>query len=886
MFESMWSGIGRLMRAIHRGVSAAKLVGIFILIVCLTLSAFEAKRLLDARDEAMVKGRRNVVNLANSLIDHAEQALRTADAILISLKERVDRDGLDSAAMDRLRDLFEDEVRQIPQFKSLAVVDEHGAQFPNGRQDPRVSNVADRDYFRHHAAVDDSRIYVGAPVQGKRPGEWAIPISRRVNKPGGEFGGVVMVFVDPEYFQRFYEEFDLGQHGSILLASDRGTLLVRRPFVEANVGRDLGSSGIFAELKRAPSGSAEIRSSTDGVVRINGYAHGKTYPIVVAAAESTDDILESWWLKTEHELLELAVALGALGLLGVVIWRMTRALDRRAEEIETTAARFKTAIDNMSHGMCLFDAQQRVVVANDRYAEIYGLTPEQLRPGTTKRTILGHLERAGTHFTADPDAYIANNLRRRSEVQELADGRFIAITRHPMPDGGWLTVHEDVTERATRERRVTYLAEHDVLTGLLNRVALMSILDGEAAEAATATGRFAVFMLDLDRFKEVNDTCGHQAGDKVLVEVARRLRSSLRESDIVARLGGDEFAIIQPLVDGDKSSTVSLASRIAEILGQPFDLDGRLVSVGASMGIAFAPVDATAPKDLLKKADLALYATKRAGRGSYRLFSQEMIENSEEQAKLESELRKAIESGQFELHYQPLFETSSRRTVGAEALVRWRHPDRGLLPPSQFIPAAESSGLIVQLGEWVLRQACRDASAWPPHYHVAVNLSAVQFDKGHVLQQVRRVLADTGLAPQRLELEVTESAMLAGQPAHLETMRELKKLGIRLALDDFGTGYASARYLIDYPFDRIKIDRSFVADMLERRECAAVVAAVLTLAQTLGKEVTAEGVEKEEQMQFLRSSGVNLAQGYLLGKPAPLSEFLAESVSQPQQRVA
>ena len=340
--------------------------------------------------------------------------------------------------------------------------------------------------------------------------------------------------------------------------------------------------------------------------------------------------------------------------------------------------------------------------------------------------------------------------------------------------------------------------------------------------------------------------------------------------------------VLQPLDPG------RIASQSPAILTSL--LRGRLhfrgVIVTDSMEAAAVTAEADVPTAALRSLRAGADLILTTGRGSYRLFSQEMIENSEEQAKLESELRKAIESGQFELHYQPLFETSSRRTVGAEALVRWRHPDRGLLPPSQFIPAAESSGLIVQLGEWVLRQACRDASAWPPHYHVAVNLSAVQFDKGHVLQQVRRVLADTGLAPQRLELEVTESAMLAGQPAHLETMRELKKLGIRLALDDFGTGYASARYLIDYPFDRIKIDRSFVADMLERRECAAVVAAVLTLAQTLGKEVTAEGVEKEEQMQFLRSSGVNLAQGYLLGKPAPLSEFLAESVSQPQQRVA
>lgn len=474
-------------------------------------------------------------------------------------------------------------------------------------------------------------------------------------------------------------------------------------------------------------------------------------------------------------------------------------------------------------------------------------------------------------------------MKKSDEIQDLADGRTVSISRRILSDGGWLTTHEDITERRKGEKQIAYLAAHDALTGLPNRASFIDALEKATADGA---GNTAVFLLDLDRFKAVNDTLGHAAGDQLLKEVGVRLRAEIREGDTVARLGGDEFAILQKLDDASHEPAISLALRIIGVIAKPFELDGHIASVGTSIGIALCPEQGTDRSDLMKKADLALYAVKAEGRNDFRIYDAAMKKVVEHQKLLETELAEAIEREEFELYYQPVFDTKTKKIAGAEALIRWHHPSRGLLFPDSFIPMAEETGLIVALGEWVLQQACRDAAAWPGDLKVAVNLSARQFKPGNLFDVVLCSLVESGLNPQRLELEVTETALLDHQAEHLQTLRQLKNIGISIVLDDFGTGYSSARYLTLYPFDKIKIEKSFIQGMGTQRESSAIIASALALARGLDIAVTAEGVETQERLHQLTLAGVDFAQGYLIGRPVTLGEFLTEEPRSPSQVVA
>jgi diguanylate cyclase (GGDEF)-like protein len=423
-------------------------------------------------------------------------------------------------------------------------------------------------------------------------------------------------------------------------------------------------------------------------------------------------------------------------------------------------------------------------------------------------------------------------------------------------------------------QRVLELARIDTLTELPNRAVFLEQLEVAANAPDRSRGdTFSVIMLDLDRFKNVNDSLGHAAGDALLREAANRLRSALRDGDILARLGGDEFAIIQAACADQRMGSTDLATQICRRMSEPFQLPGHRVEVGVSIGIAMSPEHGDDPRELLKKADLALYRSKSAGRNCFTLYDDAMSLELEARNTLESDLREAIARGQMELHYQPVFDVKTGDRRGVEALVRWRHPNRGLIPPDQFIPLAEETGLIVPLGEWVLRRACRDATPWPADVRVAVNLSAVQFKQAELFDVIMSVLSETGLPPERLELEITESVLLERGAENYAFMQRLKKVGISFALDDFGTGHSSLSCLTAFPFDKIKIDKSFVSSLMENYKATAIVSSIATLARGLGISITAEGVETREQFEMLRTLGVNFVQGYLLGRPVPKDEL-------------
>ena len=436
-----------------------------------------------------------------------------------------------------------------------------------------------------------------------------------------------------------------------------------------------------------------------------------------------------------------------------------------------------------------------------------------------------------------------------------------------------IVVIDDITERRKTDQRIAFLAHHDALTGLANRAALTQKIEEAAARQRRRGEPFSVLLLDLDRFKQVNDTLGHPAGDTLLTEVAGRLTGLLRETDLLARLGGDEFAIIQAGEADQRAAASGLAARIIEAFGQPFEIEGGDIGIGTSIGIALAPEHATGADNLLKMADLALYRAKSGGRNGYRFFDPEMSEVASARHEIEMDLRRAIAQGEFELHYQPIIDTKTRKTCVAEALVRWRHPTKGLIFPDKFIPLAEETGLITQIGEWVLLAACTEAATWPADIKVAVNLSLVQFRKADLAKTVMRCLSASGLPPERLELEITETALIESAAECLPALRHFKTIGITIVLDDFGTGYSSLSQLAMFPFDKIKIDKSFTQNLTKRSECAAIISATLTLAQNLNIATTAEGIETADQCRILRLAGVTSLQGYFFKRPGPASEM-------------
>jgi diguanylate cyclase (GGDEF)-like protein/PAS domain S-box-containing protein len=561
------------------------------------------------------------------------------------------------------------------------------------------------------------------------------------------------------------------------------------------------------------------------------------------------------------------------------------------EKLRVRNLQFDTAINNMTQGLCFFDADRKLIVCNKRYIEMYDLPPNRVGPGTPLSEVFDLRFEAGSTPAMTRDEYLKwrSNVTIPREPSDsiigMRNGRTFLIRHQPMPDLGWVATHEDITEKRQAELKIEHMAHHDALTGLANRVQLDDRL--EQALAQPAHGRMvAVHHLDLDRFKAVNDTFGHHAGDGLLKVVANRLRELVRASDTIARMGGDEFVIVQSPISEPSEATL-LAERVIAAMAEPFEIDGHQSAAGTSVGIAVSPGDGDDSETLLRNADLALYRAKKDGRGTFRFFEAGMDEHMQTRRSMEQDMRRALPAGQFELYYQPVVNLQTSAISGFEALIRWNHPQRGLISPATFIPLAEESGFIIPLGEWVIRQACLTAAQWPNHLHVAINISASQFRSAGLMQVVLGALGASGLKPTRLEIEITETVLLQDKEATLAILHQLRALGIRIAMDDFGIGYSSLTYLQSFPFDKIKIDRSFVKDVAKNAGSLNIVRAVASLANGMGMTATAEGVETNEQLDRITAEGCTEMQGYLFSRPLPardierlfLSRQKAESAS-------
>jgi diguanylate cyclase (GGDEF)-like protein len=541
-------------------------------------------------------------------------------------------------------------------------------------------------------------------------------------------------------------------------------------------------------------------------------------------------------------------------------------------EILKHAERFEVALNNMLHGLCMFDADDRLIVCNERYAKMYALPHALIQPGARWSDIVAHrLDTFGYRHLTYADVLAqrsAVDFRVRDSVstRELGDGRTILIRHQPIKEGGWVATHEDITERHRTEERLSYMARHDALTGLPNRVLLQERLE-EAIAGLEGGGEFAVLCLDLDHFKDANDALGHAVGDALLREVSGRLTRAARPGDTVARIGGDEFAIIH-VGSADTGELAALAQQLLDVLTKPYDVDGHQINVGASAGMARAPYDESAAAPLLRLADIALYRAKSEGRRIFRFFEPAMDSELQFRRRLEIDLRRALIDGEFEMYYQPINDAATGVIRCFEALLRWRHPERGMIAPTEFIALAERTGLIVPLGEWALRTACTEAMRWPSEVRVSVNLSACQFKAANLTQTIRQALDESGLSAQRLELEITESVLLDGNSNNVAILHELRNLGVRIAMDDFGTGYSSLSYLRSFPFDKIKIDQSFVKN-IDERDAREIVRTIASLGQTLGVTTTAEGVETAGQLAKMIEYRCVEVQGYHFSRAVP-----------------
>ena len=530
-------------------------------------------------------------------------------------------------------------------------------------------------------------------------------------------------------------------------------------------------------------------------------------------------------------------------------------------------------------GLAIVDSNMKIVDSNAQYRKIMQLPDSLFNGGRADLAdLLTYSAERGDFGPGDTARLVSDNIERikspKSHVHEHMgiDGSIIEIRSAPLRDGGWLKIYVDVTDRKKAQNRIEFLANHDALTSLANRRQLRRDVASIAGRLRSASDCFAMLLLDLDHFKPVNDKYGHSVGDSLLMEVATRLRQCIRRDDTIARIGGDEFAVMMSNVS-DESDIFAYAERIIAKLSAPYHLDGRSLCIGASVGVAISPRDGKSADQLLKKADIALYQAKASGRGACRIFDANLQLRIAKRLSVERELRTALERQQFELHYQPQFDIKTLQLSGLEALIRWEHPTKGRISPQAFIPVAEDSGLIEPIGQWVFNTACAAASGLPGHIKMAINVSPAQLRNAKFLEQIDSAIGHSKLAPNRLEIEITETALLHADAGNLTILQSLRDRGFRLALDDFGTGYSSITTLQEFKFDKIKVDKSFVARLPGCSRSLAFVRAMVSLAKALDLSVTAEGIETQSQFELIRAEGCDEAQGYLLGKPKPLAEY-------------
>ena len=830
-------------------------------------------------------------NLGRIFEENVIRSISEVDKILQFLRHSYELSDYKADWVDLVNDVYLGSELTL----QLAVIDADGYLIATNldRKVPKRIDLTDRVHFRVHTKTYTDKLYISVPVLGRRSKRWSVQFTRRFTKEDGSFGGVIVASLNPGHFSQFYRSIDLGAGGAVALIGRDGVVRASGGTLAPTLGANLKSSKLFEQISHSPFGKLhQLRDDPQqggGRAGVTSYRTVRGYPLVVSV---TADLVQpnSSYIRNKTFYMAMAGALTVLILIAIYLGlRHSRRYDKAREALAASESHLREksqqlelTLDHISQGIIMVDPSGNIPVLNARCLELLGLPKELLDAPPNYADAFNMMEQRGEfdedggEITAEIRGYIKNSVGAAEQIavyeRTRPNGTVLEVRSEALPDGGFVRTFNDITVRRKNEAKIVHLARHDPLTDLANRVLFREELDLAITALESDNRNFALHLIDLDHFKVVNDTYGHPVGDQLLKDVAQRLQQTVRRNDLIARLGGDEFAILQTGVVRDLQAGY-LAERLCKTLNTPFEIDGHSVRIGASIGVAIAPADGNTNQDLLKAADLALYTAKGEGRGTYRYFKAEMNVVLQARRRLENDLRIAIDENQFELHYQPIKKLGSDDVTGFEALIRWQHPERGMVPPLSFIPAAEENGLIIQIGAWALRTACCEIARLSDTHRIAVNLSPVQFRSPDLVATVRSALECSGLPASRLELEITESTLLDTSDKTLEQLRALHELGVRIALDDFGTGYSSLSYLMSYPIDCIKIDRSFVSRLGEGKQSTSIIRAITDLASNLGMSTTAEGVETLDQLDRLKKLGCVEAQGYYFSPPRPACEI-------------
>ena len=761
----------------------------------------------------------------------------------------------------------------------------HGVGLVKGAR----ANLADRAYFIELANHPEAGIVISRPLVSRISGEWEIVLARRLNGRDGHFDGVVYATIPLQYFADKFAAINLGAHGAVGLRDAQLGVVVRWPSLHS-IAQDVGSRSVAPALRAAVaaganSGSFSGQSGADGIERTLSFRRVGQLPMYIVVGLGKSDYLADWHAEVVHVLALAAVFACVIVLFSALLYRSWRRREADVAALAVQERKFRTLLESSPDALVIADAQGVIALVNRNAELMFGYDPDELL-GQPIRNLLAARFAQFSLATEANDSEASAMPGHRDLWAVTKDGiEFpvgVSVSPIDTEQGGLIAAAiRDMTERHASERHIEFLAHHDVLTGLPNRSVMESRFEQAVADAARSGTHVALMFLDLDSFKTINDSLGHPVGDALLKGVALRLGQFARASDIVSRQGGDEFLIV--FTGLARGADVALAAeRLVSDFKAPFRVEGHEIATSFSVGIALYPQDGADFPTLLKKADIAMYQAKAAGRDTYRMFGDHMDVEALRRHRIRNALHQALERLEFKLHFQPQTDLASGHVIGAEALLRWTHPELGVVGPAEFIPIAEESGLIVQIGEWVLDEACRQAVGWQvagrPPVSVAVNISAVQFSRGDLEDTVSRALAASGLAPQLLELELTESILIRNVDSVLATVMRLKRLGVTLSIDDFGTGYSSLTYLKRFAVDKLKIDQSFIRDLVSDPESAAIVRAIVQMAQSLNLKTVAEGIEDDEVLAHLRAIACDQGQGYGIARPMPgqaLLEFLA-----------
>ena len=827
-------------------------------------------------------------NLSAAVDRNVTTNIERIDLALLGLVDELERQ-LVAGGIDDERSIgfLKRHSARFPEIESMRATDENGlAWLGPGNSRTRPLDLSTREWFQTQRTRHDAGLYATKPIQSRATGGWIISFSRRFARPDGSFAGAVTAAVPVDYLGRLLSSIDVGKKGTVVLRDAGLGLVARSSAMVSNQAVVVGNSVVSRELRElVDSGAAtatyHAKVTADGVERTITFRRLQVAPLIVIVGVGSDEYLQGWW---QEVATLLAFALGFACITGGAGVFLFRALLGRSQA-EARTRLLANVFRHNGEAIMITDQRNRIVEINDRFVQLTGYELSECQ-GRNPRAM------AAVSSCAPTLRAIRRSVHKEGRWQGEVWGRH--KLGHVTPT--WLTVavmrdahaqvshhiisFSDMTVLKQAEERVLHMANHDALTRLPNRVSLQSRLDQATASARRAGRELAVLFIDLDRFKNINDTLGHAAGDELLVAVAQRLKAIVRDNDIVARLGGDEFVVV--LTDLSTPGAVSasvVVRKIVEELGRPYQVLGHAVHSTPSVGIAVFPHDGADGALLMKNADAAMYHAKSAGRNNSQFFAQPMNDAAVERLALENGLRRALAREEFELHYQPQIDVATNEVVGVEALARWRHPELGLVPPSKFIALAEETGLIVPLGAWVLGEALRQLAEWRrcgmTRLTVSVNISAHQLVVAEFVHTVVGKLAQHGLPASALTLEVTESVAMQRPEQTIALLQNLRQLGVELAIDDFGTGYSSLSYLKQLPLTSLKLDRSFVSDIEHDVNDAAICAATISLAHNLGLEVVAEGVETAAQLNFLRSLGCDGVQGYFFSKPLPAPQCAA-----------